>query len=137
MEEKRNMSDDNQVDGEFTAKFTAAWNDQNIDLLMEFMADDCIFMGSVGDEIEGTKWDGRGQVKKGFANLWDQYPDAHFEPVGKDFITGDRGVAEWIFTGTRKSDGVTVKARGCDIFTFRGGKILVKNSFRKQMPPSC
>jgi len=27
-----------------------------------------------------------------------------------------------------------VRARGCDVFTFREGKILIKNSFRKQLP---
>ena len=131
------MSEDNQVTDEFTKKFTAAWNEQNLGLLMEFIADDCIFMASVGSEIEGTKWEGREQVEKGFADLWDQYPDAHFDPVGKDFFAGDRGVAEWIFSGTRKSDGVKVKARGCDIFTLKDGKILVKNSMRKQTSPSA
>jgi ketosteroid isomerase-like protein len=47
---------------------------------------------------------------------------------------GDRGVSEWTFTGTSK-DGTRVEVSGCDLFTFRNGKIAVKNSFRKNRPP--
>lgn len=128
------MSDNNQVSPEFLARFTQAWNDHDIDTLMDHMAEDCSFMASVGTDVEGTLWVGREEVRKGFAGLWDVYPDAHFEPVGEDFIVGDRGCGEWIFTGTRKTDGLKVKARGCDVYTFRDGKIAVKNSMRKQAP---
>src|SRR5829696_2383249 len=40
-------------------------------------------------------------------------------------------VTEWVFAGTR-DDGVRVEVQGCDVFTFRDGKIAVKNSCRKQ-----
>jgi hypothetical protein len=42
-------------------------------------------------------------------------------------------VSEWTFTGTRM-DGTRVEVNGCDLFTFRDGKIAVKNSFRKNRP---
>ncbi len=124
----------NAVTPEFLATFTQAWNDKDVDKLMEHMAPDCVFMASVGNEVEGTKWEGFENVRKGFASLWDGYPDAHFEPIGEDLIVGDKGVAEWIFTGTKAADGSKVEARGCDIYTFKDGKILVKNSMRKQKP---
>lgn len=124
----------NEVNAKFLATFTQAWNDQDIDTLMAHMDDDCTFMASVGTETEGSLWVGREQVREGFASLWVNYPDAHFEPVGEDFIVGDRGCSEWIFTGTRKTDGLKVRARGCDVYTFRNGKIAIKNSMRKQLP---
>jgi ketosteroid isomerase-like protein len=43
-------------------------------------------------------------------------------------------VSEWTFTGTQK-DGQYVEVTGCDLFTFRTGKIAVKNSYRKNRPP--
>lgn len=125
---------DNEVTPEFLASFTQAWNDHDVDKLMEHMDDNCVFMASVGTEVEGTKWEGFENVRKGFASLWDGYPDAHFEPVGEDFILGDRGCSEWIFTGTKAADGTKVRARGCDVYTFKNGKISVKNSMRKQAP---
>ena len=128
------MSKNNEVTPDFLAAFTQAWNDKDIDALMAHMADDCAFMASVGTETEGTLWEGREAVRQGFASLWEGYPDAHFEPVGEDFIVGDRGCSEWIFTGTRKADGKKVRARGCDVYTFKDGKIALKNSMRKQEP---
>ena len=128
------MSDKKQVTPEFLGTFTQAWNDKDVDKLMEHMADECEFMASVGTETEGTHWVGREEVRKGFASLWDGYPDAHFEAVGEDFIVGDRGCSEWVFTGTKKADGTKVRARGCDVYTFKDGKIAVKNSMRKQTP---
>jgi ketosteroid isomerase-like protein len=124
----------NEVTAAFLSAFTQAWNDKDIDKLMDHMSEGCVFMASVGVEVEGTKWEGFDNVRTGFASLWDAYPDAHFEPVGEDIIVGDRGCSEWIFTGTKVSDGTKVRARGCDVYTFRDGKILLKNSMRKQTP---
>ena len=110
----------------FLSTFTQAWNDQDIDALMSHMHKDCAFYASVGFDVEGTKCEGCDEVKKGFASLWEGYPDAHFEAIGEDFFSGDRGCCEWIFTGTRKVDGKKVKARGCDVYTFKDGKISLK-----------
>jgi ketosteroid isomerase-like protein len=39
-------------------------------------------------------------------------------------------VSEWLFTGTT-GDGKKVEVNGCDVFTFRNGKIAVKDSYFK------
>ena len=124
---------ENHVTLAFLASFAEAWNRQDLEALMAHMHPDCVFMASVGTTVEGTEWRGMAAVREGYAALWRNFPDAHFRCLG-DFVCGDRGVSEWIFTGTRRSDGTRVEARGCDVFTFRDGKILVKNSFRKQLP---
>lgn len=64
-----------------------------------------------------------------FADVFVSFPDAHWGG-GRHFVSGDRGVSEWTFTGTRR-DGTRVDVTGCDLFTFRDGKIAVKNSYRK------
>ena len=46
-------------------------------------------------------------------------------------VSGARGVSEWTFVGTRASDGQRVEVDGCDLFTFHGDKIRVKDSWRK------
>jgi hypothetical protein len=43
---------------------------------------------------------------------------------------GDRGVSEWTLTGTT-TDGMRLEVRGCDLWTFRGDEVVVKNSFWK------
>ncbi len=68
-------------------------------------------------------------VRRGFAAAWEAFPDAQWRGA-RHFICGNRGVSEWTFTGTRP-DGARVEVNGCDVFTFRDGKIALKNSYRK------
>jgi steroid delta-isomerase-like uncharacterized protein len=112
--------------------FAEAWNRHDVDALMSFMADDCVFEASAGDDVCGTRYAGPAAVRAGFCDVWQTFPDAHWSGA-RHFVVGDRGVSEWIFTGTR-ADGTRVEVNGCDVFTFRGGKIALKNSYRKNRP---
>jgi len=113
--------------------FADAWNRHDIDALMSFMTDDCVFEASAGSEACGTRYAGRAAVRAGFAAVWETFADAHWANA-RHFIHDDRGVSEWTFTGTR-ADGTRVEVEGCDLFTFRHGKIALKNSYRKNRPP--
>jgi steroid delta-isomerase-like uncharacterized protein len=118
---------------ELLQAFADAWNRHDADALMLFMAEDCIFEASAGDEVWGTRYAGREAVRAGFAEVWETFPDAHWANA-RHFVHADRGVSEWTFTGTR-ADGTRVEVHGCDLFTLRDGKILLKNSYRKNRPP--
>lgn len=113
--------------------FADAWNRHDIEALMSFMSDDCVFEASAGPEVCGTRYVGREAVRAGFAEVWATFPDAHWGNA-RHFIVGQRGVSEWTFSGTR-ADGTHVEVNGCDVFTFQGGKIALKNSYRKNRPP--
>jgi steroid delta-isomerase-like uncharacterized protein len=121
-----------EVTAEVLQAFADAWNRHDLDALMSFMTDDCVFEASAGTEVCGTKYAGREAVRGGFAEVWATYPDAHWSNA-RHFVSGDRGVSEWTFTGTR-ADGTRVEAQGCDLFTLRDGKIALKNSYRKNRP---
>ena len=110
--------------------FCAAWNRHDIEALMSFMTDDCVFESSAGPDACGTRFEGRAAVRAGYMAAWEAVPDAHWGG-GQHFVAGDRGLSQWTFTGTRR-DGTRVEVTGCDVFTFRGDKIVVKNSYRKQ-----
>ena len=94
---------------------------------------DCIFEASAGPDVNGEKFVGKEAVKKAFEDIFKNYPDAKWINP-HHFISGDRAVSEWIFTGT-KPDGSKIEVTGCDLFTFRNGKIYIKNSYRKNRPP--
>ena len=113
--------------------FAEAWNRHDVDALMEFMAHDCAFETSAGPDVCGTRYSGREAVRNAFAEVWATYRDAHWGHA-RHFVVGDRGVSEWTFTGTR-AGGTRIEVHGCDLFTFRGGKIALKNSFRKNRQP--
>ena len=68
-------------------------------------------------------------MRAGFAEVFATFPDARWGNA-RHLVRGERGVSEWTFTGTR-ADGTRVEVHGCDLFTFRDGKIALKNSYRK------
>ena len=122
-----------QVTVEVLQDFADAWNRHDIDALMSFMTDDCVFEASAGPDVCGTRYVSREAVRAGFAEVWATFPDAHWGSA-RHFVVGERGVSEWTFTGTR-AEGTRVEVHGCDLFTFRNGKIALKNSYRKNRPP--
>jgi len=112
--------------------FANAFNAHDVNAILSFMANDCIFLASAGPDAYGEKFEGREAVKKAFEDVFKTYPDAHWGNVTY-FIAGNRTVTEWLFTGT-KADGSRVEVSGCDLCTFRDGKIVLKNSYRKNRP---
>jgi ketosteroid isomerase-like protein len=113
--------------------FADAWNRHDVDALMSMMTTDCVFEASGGNAVDGERHEGQPAVRAAYAAVFEQYPDARWHNA-RHFVTGDRGVSEWTFTGTLK-DGKRVEVTGCDLFTFQNGKIAIKNSFRKNRPP--
>lgn len=114
-------------------RFAAAWNRHDIDALMSMMTDDGVFEASAGDTVNGTRYEGKQAVRAAYESIFQTYPDARWVNA-RHFVSGNRGLSEWTFTGTLE-DGKRVEVTGCDVFTFRGGKIAVKNSYRKNRPP--
>jgi len=114
-------------------KFADAWNGHDVNALMSMMTEDGVFEASAGNNVNGERYEGQQAVRAAYEAVFAQYPDAHWGSA-RHFVKGNRGVSEWTFTGTLK-DGTRVEITGCDLFTFRNGKIAVKNSFRKNRPP--
>src|SRR5688572_2762932 len=113
-------------------RFAEAWNRHDLDALMSMMTDDGVFEASAGPQVDGQRSEGTQAVRAAFAAVFDAFHDAHWASA-RHFIAGDRSVSEWTFTGTQK-DGKHVEVTGCDLFTFRDGKIAIKNSYRKNRP---
>ena len=121
------------VTEDFLQSFAAAFNAHDLKAIMAHLTDDCVFEASAGPDANGEKFSGQEQVRKAFEQVFATYSEAHWG-AAKHVVSGDRGFSEWIFTGT-KTDGTKVEVAGCDLFTFRDGKIAVKNSYRKNRVP--
>lgn len=98
---------------------------------MSFMTDDCVYYASVGPE-PGTTYRGPDEVRRGFAYMltYDQERERH---SGETVIVGDVGYATWSFDEVTP-DGGRRTIHGCDLFRFRGERIVVKDAFRKLEP---
>jgi hypothetical protein len=88
---------------ELLKAYPQAWNDHDIDVIMAFMSDDCVFLTGGGSQDYGTKHEGFDEVKVRFIEVWESIPDVHFIK-DQHFAQGDRGCSQWVFTGT-SSDG--------------------------------
>jgi ketosteroid isomerase-like protein len=108
----------------FLEAFGDAWNRHDLDAIMEGFDADCTFITGWGARLEG-----RERVRRGVEEFFARFPDARWSDASH-FVCGDRGVSEWGFTA-RAADGRRLEMVGCDIFTFRNGRIAVKDAFRK------
>ena len=68
-------------------------------------------------------------MRAAYAAIFAQFPkSAWTQPVHR--VTGDHGIWSWRFVGTDRQ-GVAVEVDGCDLFTFAGERIALKDSYRK------
>jgi ketosteroid isomerase-like protein len=118
-----------EVSVESLKKLLEAFNRHDLDRIMEFFSDDATFDMPRGDEPWGTRFNGKDEVRNGLATRFSGIPDVHY---GEDrhWVSGDRGVSEWLLTGTTTT-GQKVRVRGCDLFQFRDGKVVRKDSYWK------
>jgi ketosteroid isomerase-like protein len=104
--------------------FADAWGRGDVDELMTYMTEDCVYSASVGPE-PGWTFRGTEEVRRGFTELL-AHDSAGESRAGRAWVAGDVGAAEWSYVFP---DGREVK--GCDLFQFRGDKIVVKDAYRK------
>ncbi len=126
---------DMKVTEETMKQVLDAFNRHDLDAIMEFFSEDCSFDFPRGPEPYGQRFTGKAQVKVGLAGRFKGIPDVHY---GEDrhWLSVDRtqGVSEWTLTGTTTS-GVKLKVRGCDLWEFKNGKIIGKDSYWKIVEP--
>ena len=106
-----------------------AFNRHDVEGVMAFFADDAVFETPKGPDPWGRRFVGKEQVREGVAARFAGIPDVHY---GDDshWVSGDRGVSEWTLTGTT-IDGEHIQVRGCDLWTFRDGLVVRKDSYWK------
>ena len=110
-------------------RFLEAFNLHDLDAIMGFFADDCVFYMPRGAKPRGDRYVGKEEIRAGLAKRFEGIPDVHY---GDDqhWVCGDLGVSEWTLTGTSVS-GLRIEVRGVDLLEFARGKITRKDSFWK------
>ena len=110
-------------------RFLEAFNRHDLDAIMSFFTDDCVFNMPRDPKPEGRTAAGKEAVRSLLATRFEGIPDVHYGD-DRHFVVGDRGVSEWLLTGTNRA-GERVEVRGCDLFELRGDKISRKDSYWK------
>ena len=107
----------------------AAFNSRDVDRIMEFFAEDCTFLMARGPEPVGRRVHGKAAVRTVLADRFKVITDMRWDHV-EQIITGSRAITVWMVTGQGR-DGEKLNYRGCDIYEFRGDKILNKDTYWK------
>ena len=118
-----------QVTYKILKEFLESFNRHDLDSIMGFFADDCVFYMPRGAKPRGDRYVGKDEVRAGLAKRFEGIPDVHYGD-DKHWVCDDFGVSEWTLTGTSRS-GQYIEVRGVDLLEFAHGKITRKDSFWK------
>jgi ketosteroid isomerase-like protein len=118
-----------QVTIELLKGFLEAFNRHDLDAIMGYFAEDCVFYMPRGASPRGDPYVGKKEVRAGLVKRFEGIPDVHY---GEDrhWVGSDFGVSEWTLTGTSVS-GQQIEVRGVDLLEFAQGKVIRKDSFWK------
>lgn len=108
---------------------TRAFDQHDLDGILAHFTDDAVFEAPRGSEPRGTRFEGLAAIREGFAARFAGIPDIRYQDDAH-FVDGDRGASEWTLSGTT-TDGQRIEVRGCDLWTFRDGKVSKKDSYWK------
>lgn len=109
--------------------FLEAFNRHDLDSIMDYFADDCVFYMPRGAKPRGNQYVGKSEVRAGLAKRFEGIPDVHYGEA-QHWVCGNFGVSEWTLTGTSVS-GQHIEVRGVDLLEFAQGKVTRKDSFWK------
>lgn len=122
---------DMRITTETLKQILEAFNRHDLDGIMEYFAEDCSFDFPRGPEPWGQRFIGKAQVREALASRFKGIPDVHYGDdshwVSED---GSAGLSDWILTGTTAA-GVPIRMRGCDLWQFKDGKVIRKDSYWK------
>lgn len=88
-----------------------AFNRHELDAIMAHFTNDAVFESPRGLEPWGTRYVGSAAVREGLAARFSGIPDVRYSE-DRHFVTGDRGVSEWLLTETTVP-GERIAVRGC------------------------
>ncbi|MEE2805038.1 MAG: nuclear transport factor 2 family protein [Pseudomonadota bacterium] len=110
-----------------------AFNDHDLDKIMDAFADDGEFLLARGTEAHGERFVGKAAIRKILGARFEMMPDIQWRN-GRSWIAGDKAVSEWHVTGTAAAG--RIDCLGCDLWEFKNGKVIKKDTYYKQVAPA-
>jgi ketosteroid isomerase-like protein len=106
-----------------------AFNRHDLDAIMAHFAEDAVLEMPRGPDPWGSRMVGKAAVREGLAARFAGIPDVRYSE-DRHWVCGDRGASEWLLTGTTTA-GERIAVRGCDLWEFRDGQVVRKDSYWK------
>lgn len=125
------MSDTNDLTMEQLLALVDAFNNHDLDTIVDAFADDGLFILASGPDGDGTRFQGKDDIREALEGRFDAVPDICWSD-GKHWITGNKALSEWRVTGTLPN-GTNLDCLGCDLWEFVDGKVTKKDTYYKQV----
>jgi ketosteroid isomerase-like protein len=107
----------------------AAFARHDVDAIVNCFAEDGEFRNAKGPEVWGQIYKGKEAIRGYFIPLFANSPDVKWRHTS-EFVVGNRAVTEWHRTATLPN-GQKQEWLGCDLYTFRGDLIVMKDTYIK------
>jgi ketosteroid isomerase-like protein len=102
---------------------------RDVDGIVDSFAEDGEFRNAKGPDYWGQSFKGKALIRSYFEPLFASTSDVKWNHTS-EFICGNRAVTEWHRTATL-STGERQSWLGCDLYTFRRGLIVMKDTYIK------
>lgn len=106
-----------------------AFNSGDVDAIMPFFAEDAIFDLGAGPDVHGARISGANAIRAAFQNVFGSVETVRWSTRDAR-IVDDKAYCEFLRTAKLKS-GETQEFYSLDIFTFRNGLIVHKDTYFK------
>jgi ketosteroid isomerase-like protein len=122
-----------EVTHDLLMQISHAFNSRDVDRIMSFFAEDATFYMASGPEPVGRAVRGKAAIRKVLAERFKVIPDMHWARL-QEHAYGNRAVTVWTVTG-KAADGTELNFQGCDLYEFRDGLIINKDTYWKIVRP--
>jgi steroid delta-isomerase-like uncharacterized protein len=120
---------------EFIDRYNAAWNDHDVDAIVEMHTDDSVFENHTTGDLNV----GKEAIAKAIGGIFTVFPDLRFE-TRRAYIRENLVVQEWTARGTHlgkmtraglevEPTGKKVEYRGMDVIPIDDGKVARKDVY--------
>ena len=127
------MADNSAVTIELLDAIQDAFNRHDVDGILAYFADACEWLMARGpDAWEARRLQGKAAIGEVLAARYAVIPDMRWEDMSH-FIAaaGDKACSEWTVRGTPSDGSPRIDWLGCDIWTFRDGWVVKKDTYWK------
>ena len=109
-----------------------AFNRHDVDAILSWFVEDCEWLMARGpDSPDARRLRGKKAIGDVLRARYEVIPDMRWEDMVHFISTdGTRAASEWTVRGT-PVDGEPIDALGCDLWEFRGGKVVRKDTYWK------
>jgi len=124
------MSTTNPVTTELLDAIQDAFNRHDVAAILSYFAEDCEWLMARGPAPrDGRRCRGKAEIGAVLSERYKRIPDMRWVDM-RHWIFGDKALSEWTVQGT-SVDGEKLDALGCDLWEFRDGKVVKKDTYWK------